>query len=298
MYVKKYNPSSMSRKRALFLIHAFSNDYLLGNNLQGSAAFSFVQPLNANKSRIHNNRKLAYSTTRPVKGEDTIETDVESETELQKALRRAFEKDMGLSATADTNSSKSIRRENDAWYAHDDYQGSLPFDCTSCGKCCKTKGNVIMSPSEVNAAASLLGLSLKDFTKMYASHKAPHSKERPDEFWLKIRSDETSGCIFLKDNLCSIYEARPSQCSTYPFWTSIMDSSESWNKEVRQSDDSTVGPYWTAENGGCEGMSYTFDHKSTNNASSSVSIYNAVHELSVYERSKAAAPQQHKFEPV
>ena len=30
-------------------------------------------------------------------------------------------------------------------------------------------------------------------------------------------------CIFLKDKLCTIYPVRPLQCSTYPWWPSLMD---------------------------------------------------------------------------
>ena len=37
-------------------------------------------------------------------------------------------------------------------------------------------------------------------------------------------------CI-LWDNGCTAYEARPVQCSTYPFWTSILCSESAWNEE-------------------------------------------------------------------
>lgn len=38
-------------------------------------------------------------------------------------------------------------------------------------------------------------------------------------------------CIFYKNKLCTIYDARPKQCRTYPFWDEILDSKKSWDDE-------------------------------------------------------------------
>ncbi len=37
-------------------------------------------------------------------------------------------------------------------------------------------------------------------------------------------------CIFW-ENGCTLYGARPIQCSTYPFWTYILDNEERWQQE-------------------------------------------------------------------
>ena len=92
-----------------------------------------------------------------------------------------------------------------------------------------------------------------------------------------------AACIFLDKhtNQCQIYEARPTQCRTYPFWPSIVESVQDWNDECRRSaadadtdstgdsdnsnsDNSdsdnnvhptrTLLPEWTPDAGGCEGM--------------------------------------------
>ena len=77
-------------------------------------------------------------------------------------------------------------------------------------------------------------------------------------------SSPSSACIFLdrSTNQCRIYEARPIQCRTYPFWTPIMASVATWNAECRRPDDSIMEetnnhdnlPLWTPQDGGCEGM--------------------------------------------
>ena len=35
---------------------------------------------------------------------------------------------------------------------------------------------------------------------------------------------ENGECSFLKDNKCSVYKARPTQCRTWPFWPEVMDA--------------------------------------------------------------------------
>jgi hypothetical protein len=40
-------------------------------------------------------------------------------------------------------------------------------------------------------------------------------------------------CIFWREGGCAAYEDRPLQCSTYPFWASIVDSEETWRDESR-----------------------------------------------------------------
>ena len=42
-------------------------------------------------------------------------------------------------------------------------------------------------------------------------------------------------CIFLgKDNGCKVYEARPVQCRTYPFWPEVVNSRTSWTREAKR----------------------------------------------------------------
>ena len=38
-------------------------------------------------------------------------------------------------------------------------------------------------------------------------------------------------CIFLKGKQCSVYEVRPTQCVTYPFWSQNVSSETDWKSE-------------------------------------------------------------------
>lgn len=105
-------------------------------------------------------------------------------------------------------------KQKEDWYAE-----GLRFSCTQCGNCCSgPSGFVWFSDEEAVAMAEHLGLeSVEAFRAMYA-----HQIE--DRWSLaEVRSDRGYDCIFLRwtpegKSLCSIYEVRPAQCRTWPFW--------------------------------------------------------------------------------
>ena len=63
----------------------------------------------------------------------------------------------------------------------------------------------------------------QDFTKKYCQkyNGAFHLKEDG------INLD----CLFLEGKRCGVYEARPVQCRTWPFWPEVMNA-KTWKKEV------------------------------------------------------------------
>ena len=50
---------------------------------------------------------------------------------------------------------------------------------------------------------------------------------------ISLKEKENYDCIFLSDTGCKVYDARPLQCRTYPFWKGIADSPESWKGEMK-----------------------------------------------------------------
>lgn len=101
------------------------------------------------------------------------------------------------------------------------YKNGLRFECTGCGKCCTgSPGNVWIDETEVNLMAEHLEISKKIFTRRY-------TKKRDGRLSL-VETKKDYACIFLKDNRCSIYEVRPQQCRTFPWWKENLKSEESW----------------------------------------------------------------------
>ena len=231
--------------------------------------------------------------------------------------------------TMQTNHNNDNNQNDNKWYST---MKRLPFECTGCGKCCQTTGSVWMSPMEIRRAADLIQLSVTDFCNQYASHTLePNNHDENDLRWIRLKDqtdDNGSGaCVFLDPTTqqCTIYEARPNQCSTYPFWPKIMKSRKSWNEEVRLPDNpgslssssssmeesTTLVPHWTAKNGGCEGMRWIPDPSSSSSleekekddddnggGGGGVELLDALFQLNEYERDERRFPtgtvQQHK----
>lgn len=189
---------------------------------------------------------------------------------------------------------------------------NLPFDCTACGKCCQTKGSVWMSPDEIKTAATLLQISTNSFIATYTSqtihttndnnndnngnndnHDNDNINNDNDNAWAKLRQNEQDHCIFLStENQCQIYLARPTQCSTYPFWTNIMKSKHTWNAEVRVTNDqkNETAPIWTKEHGGCEGMT-RITSSTVTTSDIGVDPRTALQRLQQYERDEQRFPR-------
>lgn len=141
---------------------------------------------------------------------------------------------------------------------------SLPFECTACGKCCKTIGSVYLSSEETRQAAKLMNISSTEFIEAYASDIIRDSADASNT-WVRLKekevlkgTDHSPACIFLNSdtNQCQIYEARPTQCRTYPFWPNLLASPDAWDAEVRRMDHDSESTLleWTPDAGGCEGM--------------------------------------------
>ena len=196
-------------------------------------------------------------------------------------------------------------REELQWFRD---QTSLPFSCTACGKCCKTKGKVYMTPEEHGRAATLLKISKEDFIQEYVSHIIPDGDNGD---WVRLMekpsnsdndpniTEKSHGCIFLNDdNTCQIYEARPIQCSTYPFWPQILKSKEAWNHEVRRADNDNRPdlPPWSAEAGGCEGMKIIEESEDT--IEEGVPLTKVYEQLHLYEFDERRHPRTLEEIPV
>jgi Fe-S-cluster containining protein len=102
------------------------------------------------------------------------------------------------------------------------YKDGLHFSCTGCGKCCTgSPGYVWVSDEEAQKLALHLKIPLEEFLAVYT--RLCWGKRTLKE--LKPSYD----CIFFKDNQCTVYEHRPRQCRTFPFWEENMISKASWD---------------------------------------------------------------------
>ena len=91
-----------------------------------------------------------------------------------------------------------------------------PTACESCGgRCCTGEsGNIFVSPQEISRLSQHLKLDEKRFREEYLLKKG--YKFSLKEHVVGMSHD----CIFYDRTLggCGVYDARPLQCRTFPFW--------------------------------------------------------------------------------
>lgn len=104
------------------------------------------------------------------------------------------------------------------------YKDGLRFECTRCGRCCRGDGNVWVSDDEIAALAAQLDRSDDEF-------RASHTR-RAGKRGISLRQKRNQECIFWNAKTgCEVYELRPRQCRTYPFWSALIQDAETWHAE-------------------------------------------------------------------
>jgi Fe-S-cluster containining protein len=102
------------------------------------------------------------------------------------------------------------------------------FSCTGCGVCCTGSGEVWFNDNELLALAKFKDMDATEFANRYCK---TGYKKRPGWHMLKTKAG-SDHCVFLENGThCSVYGARPLQCSTYPWWPELMDE-QNWLEEA------------------------------------------------------------------
>lgn len=116
------------------------------------------------------------------------------------------------------------------WYA----QG-LRFSCTGCGNCCTgDPGFTWISAAEAVALADRLGMDEAAFRRRYTVQV-----HRNGAILTSLVEAPGGDCVFYRRGLgCTVYQDRPRQCRTWPFWRRLVATREAW----------------AAETAGCPGM--------------------------------------------
>ncbi|KAJ0409080.1 hypothetical protein P43SY_002214 [Pythium insidiosum] len=112
------------------------------------------------------------------------------------------------------------------------------FRCTQCGKCCTGKGGrVRVNGREREEISALLGVSTHELTTRFLTRDEQSSA---DGHWLIRQTDDDSQCVFLRGKQCSIYQARPTQCRTFPWWPQNVISEYDWLLTARHCEGITI----------------------------------------------------------
>jgi Fe-S-cluster containining protein len=99
------------------------------------------------------------------------------------------------------------------------------FSCSGCGECCRWIGAVLLAGSDHPRLAAHLGLSEQEFIDR-------HTRLAPNRRQLGLLDQADGSCAFLEGNRCSVYEARPKQCRTFPYAWSVAEGCPELDKLV------------------------------------------------------------------
>ncbi len=129
--------------------------------------------------------------------------------------------------------SRSSRAEaaNGKWY-----RAGLRFECTQCGKCCTGEpGYVWVETQEAEKIAEFLDISLNEFHVRYTRNVSGR---------ISLIELQNGNCVFYDPNTCRcrVYPVRPTQCVTFPFWDSNLQSPEAWAETASRCPGCNLGP--------------------------------------------------------
>ncbi len=121
------------------------------------------------------------------------------------------------------------------------YKDGLKFKCTGCGDCCTgAPGYVWVNQVEIDALAERLGMESAKFEKKYVRQIGVRRS---------LVEYKNGDCVFFdtKTRKCQVYEQRPRQCRTWPFWNSNLRSPETWAETCESCPGSGKGKLYQLE---------------------------------------------------
>ena len=108
------------------------------------------------------------------------------------------------------------------------------FQCQpGCTACCTQSGDVYLTDDDVDRIARYLKLTPEEFRTRHCE---------TDDGDLRLAGPSEKPCQFVEEGGCSIYEVRPLQCRTFPFWPENVRSKRAWKNLCPHCPGIGVGP--------------------------------------------------------
>lgn len=102
---------------------------------------------------------------------------------------------------------------------------TFKFNCTMCGKCCKDREDILLTPRDVFQVAKQLDMHIGDFVKKYCDAYVGESSRIPIVRLLPTGIDKR--CPFLRGTRCSVNSVKPTVCALFPLGRCLtVDSSK------------------------------------------------------------------------
>lgn len=122
------------------------------------------------------------------------------------------------------------------------YKNGLKFSCKRCSQCCgHSPGFVYLSKTDLLKLCDFHQLSVKDFVEKYCRWADYYGGTTV----LALQEKKNYDCILWNQG-CTSYEARPIQCSTYPFWSWMVNDKTAWDDVAKDCPGMNQGQLWDA----------------------------------------------------
>ena len=120
------------------------------------------------------------------------------------------------------------------------YKDGIKFECKQCGNCCNIEGYVFIFKEDLNRILEKTDFTMSDLQTSYLSTV---------DGYTVLRDKGTGSCIFWDEAIrgCKIYEARPTQCRTFPFWKTLLYNEKKWEEGTADCEGVGSGKLYTEE---------------------------------------------------
>ena len=120
------------------------------------------------------------------------------------------------------------------------YKNGLKFTCKRCSFCCgHSPGFVYLSKSDLERLCAYFKMTAPDFAQKYCRWANYYHGTTV----LALQEQKNYDCILWKDG-CTAYQARPLQCSTYPFWSWMVQDKATWDEVAKDCPGMNSGQLW------------------------------------------------------
>jgi uncharacterized protein len=143
------------------------------------------------------------------------------------------------------------RSDGQPWYSD-----GLRFSCTQCGNCCTGgPGYVWISDVEIDRFAAYLKMDRVAFLKKHCrlingrvslKERRNHRDEYDCVFLEEIEIANPDGTKRSK-RVCTVYDVRPLQCRTWPFWDGLLATPKAWAHAAKGCPGMNVGKSYARE---------------------------------------------------
>jgi uncharacterized protein len=129
--------------------------------------------------------------------------------------------------------------KNDPLFSFSFYEKSgLSFKCQCCSSCCRhSPGFVFLSFEDLEHLLAATGRTLPEFRQRYVRVALIGRFAR-----LSLVEKTNFDCIFWENGGCLVYDHRPLQCRSFPFWSSLVSSEGVWEEQKKSCPGIGQGP--------------------------------------------------------